>query len=1139
AGRGSQDVIDVGIGTLKPFHGGGTSVLDSDDPLANDSPVFTFAGDQLPTDTPETEVTESFIDTTAGPDGRTVSGDYTYAYEVLVDTNAKTIAVTVTINSTFSYVETTVYNETNDGRSSQRTVMMEVNGNYVFVYTATATYTDDGSVIDISGTQKIQEDVSHDYLRTETVVYSYASPGEIVTGTRFDSTSGNYVYSYFEGNWQPGDAEATFDSAGTSQPFRLTETRILESTSRDSGIRTRNRPGEVSTQTYSESSNSHYSETVSAYGIMAYAGNIYTVSGTDNFNAAGTLSTNSFETTTYRSSYDTGSTQGTVTESDSTFYTATLVLATTYASTATYDPDTPASMLLSVSTIINTGVYYTDTFRASLSDGGSGTFASGVTQGDSTYESNGTFRYTLTVSMNSGFLATGSYYEMRSWDAPNLTNRNTVLSISTVLNNDVVTDSTSRDTWSYDNRKIDSTDSDYGSGSSSDGFHASASLNQTATTTSTNDQFVRTGNATVRFDAIGNGSVGTTGTSRRTKAGSLTTNNYSNNQSGDTTVLGSQQYNYTSTNMGDSANGTLDSTVNSTSTGASQSYGTITDSSSMSTFRDNQATRYTMDLTDNGTFSIANTSATFLGDATRDETTDERATSYTTKITVSASGETTTATNLTKSTSRVTASESTRYNDYNGSRTSRGSFSTTRDRTSDSETTSTSNSETTSNGTTTTKNHAATNDDGYRSSFVVSGTFREDASGRTIRGESTDDENRWGATWSKGTTKITIDADNHSFSSLEQDGSSRSTSNTALSFEEIGGKRTGSGSMNTTNDTRAATDSYAMSLVTEVIVDGPTTRRFSAGQTLGTNAVGHTYDGTVTLTADGRTDSGSFDSSSSEWGTTTSFVDKTVDQQTGTAYDRTHTVTNGVATDRETERARGTSTARNGAVTQSATVDKTEDRTSRTKTRKTKKTGASDADFWNWRRETSTRTDTATSHYEDHGGYDSKPEGRTERDGTFLRAARAVVAVDIPIIGINSGKIGFLSKAEHDDLEDVLEMLREGDYDFEPRMVLEATVIDGAGVRPPQAYTALNEAAVVRGARARVVHAEVKVGDSHVATYICDGIVVASPTGSTGYSFSAGGPVLDPTTRNLVVTPIAAYLSALRSSVVGPQHIVR
>ncbi len=87
-------------------------------------------------------------------------------------------------------------------------------------------------------------------------------------------------------------------------------------------------------------------------------------------------------------------------------------------------------------------------------------------------------------------------------------------------------------------------------------------------------------------------------------------------------------------------------------------------------------------------------------------------------------------------------------------------------------------------------------------------------------------------------------------------------------------------------------------------------------------------------------------------------------------------------------------------------------------------------------------------------------------------------------------------------------------------------------------HTALNEAAVVRGGHAQVMRVVVDVGDSRVATYICDGVVVASPTGSTGYSFSAGGPILEPTSRNLVVTPIAAYLTPLRSSVVGPQHVV-
>lgn len=160
-------------------------------------------------------------------------------------------------------------------------------------------------------------------------------------------------------------------------------------------------------------------------------------------------------------------------------------------------------------------------------------------------------------------------------------------------------------------------------------------------------------------------------------------------------------------------------------------------------------------------------------------------------------------------------------------------------------------------------------------------------------------------------------------------------------------------------------------------------------------------------------------------------------------------------------------------------------------------------------------------------------------DGTFLRAARAIADLDIPILGVNMGKIGFLSKAEHRDLEAVLGQLKAGDYELEPRLMLEARVFPADGGPGGEVHIALNEAAIVRGALARVMRVVVDVGDSRVASYTCDGVVVASPTGSTGYSFSAGGPILEPTSRNLVVTPIAAYLTALRSSVVGPQHVVR
>lgn len=163
-------------------------------------------------------------------------------------------------------------------------------------------------------------------------------------------------------------------------------------------------------------------------------------------------------------------------------------------------------------------------------------------------------------------------------------------------------------------------------------------------------------------------------------------------------------------------------------------------------------------------------------------------------------------------------------------------------------------------------------------------------------------------------------------------------------------------------------------------------------------------------------------------------------------------------------------------------------------------------------------------------------------DGTFLRAARALAKVDVPVLGVNSGRIGFLSKIEPETLEATLADLVKDEYEIEARMMLEASLIRLAhpdSPSPEGPLAALNDAAIVRGAEARVLHLQVAIDGSHLATYVADGVVVATPTGSTAYSFSAGGPILDPTARNLVVTPIAAYLSSIRSIVVGHSHVVR
>lgn len=164
-------------------------------------------------------------------------------------------------------------------------------------------------------------------------------------------------------------------------------------------------------------------------------------------------------------------------------------------------------------------------------------------------------------------------------------------------------------------------------------------------------------------------------------------------------------------------------------------------------------------------------------------------------------------------------------------------------------------------------------------------------------------------------------------------------------------------------------------------------------------------------------------------------------------------------------------------------------------------------------------------------------------DGTFLRAFQAVAAADadVPILGVNVGRVGFLSQVDPEALVPTLASLRAGSYALQQRLVVEARIERdaSAAATPGAPLVALNEAAVVRGGQPRVVRMDVAIGGSHLATYIADGLLVATPTGSTAYSFSAGGPILDPSSRNLVVTSVAAYLAAIRSVVVGPRQTVR
>jgi NAD+ kinase len=157
-------------------------------------------------------------------------------------------------------------------------------------------------------------------------------------------------------------------------------------------------------------------------------------------------------------------------------------------------------------------------------------------------------------------------------------------------------------------------------------------------------------------------------------------------------------------------------------------------------------------------------------------------------------------------------------------------------------------------------------------------------------------------------------------------------------------------------------------------------------------------------------------------------------------------------------------------------------------------------------------------------------------DGTFLRTARAIGDSGVPALGVNLGRIGFLAKVETAGLERALGQVAAGDLAIEERFRIGVAVIRAGGSR--EEHACLNDVVVARGGRVRLIHVEVEVGDSHLATYAADAVVVATPTGSTAYSFSAGGSILDPQLRNMIITPVASYLSTLHSVVVGEQHVL-
>ena len=152
-------------------------------------------------------------------------------------------------------------------------------------------------------------------------------------------------------------------------------------------------------------------------------------------------------------------------------------------------------------------------------------------------------------------------------------------------------------------------------------------------------------------------------------------------------------------------------------------------------------------------------------------------------------------------------------------------------------------------------------------------------------------------------------------------------------------------------------------------------------------------------------------------------------------------------------------------------------------------------------------------------------------DGTLLKGITYVRSLQIPILGINAGRLGFLATAHKDDLPNVLEQLRKGDYQVVERSVIEAVFSD-TGEPVDTVNFALNEITVTRKNTASMITVDTELNGDYLCSYWADGLIIATPTGSTGYSLSCAGPVILPTAKNFVLTPIAPHNLSARPVII-------
>lgn len=152
-------------------------------------------------------------------------------------------------------------------------------------------------------------------------------------------------------------------------------------------------------------------------------------------------------------------------------------------------------------------------------------------------------------------------------------------------------------------------------------------------------------------------------------------------------------------------------------------------------------------------------------------------------------------------------------------------------------------------------------------------------------------------------------------------------------------------------------------------------------------------------------------------------------------------------------------------------------------------------------------------------------------DGTILSSARRLHEYDVPLLGINLGHLGFLTGSEKEDCESALDQVLEGRYREEERVMLRGRIVHTNGEE--QYFSGLNDAVITRGAFSRMLSISVKINGRLMDYFQADGMIVATPTGSTGYNLSAGGPIVVPYARGILITPICPRSLTMRSIVVS------